>query len=73
MFDVTKRCVKRWLCNTRPLILQKKFKCKHFSYWKYNDYIGLGPGAHGRVKILERSTQQKKKEILTFGLRKQFL
>ena len=31
---------------------RKGFECKHnISYWKYNDYIGVGPGAHGRVTI----------------------
>ncbi|MAK09907.1 MAG: coproporphyrinogen III oxidase [Rhodobacteraceae bacterium] len=31
---------------------RKGFKCKHnLSYWKYNDYIGIGPGAHGRIRI----------------------
>ncbi len=54
MFDVTKR-----LCEgagyrqyeTSNFSI-KGFKCKHnLSYWKYNDYIGIGPGAHGRIKI----------------------
>ena len=31
---------------------RKGFRCKHnLSYWKYSDYIGVGPGAHGRIKI----------------------
>ena len=31
---------------------RKGFECKHnISYWKYNDYIGVGPGAHGRVTM----------------------
>ena len=31
---------------------KRGYKCKHnLSYWKYSDYIGIGPGAHGRVNI----------------------
>lgn len=27
-------------------------ECRHnLMYWEYNDYIGIGPGAHGRVTI----------------------
>ena len=55
MYDVTKR-----LCEDGGYkqyetsnFARKGFKCKHnLSYWKYNDYIGVGPGAHGRIKIL---------------------
>ncbi len=54
MFDVTKK-----LCEDNGYrqyeisnFSRKGFKCKHnLSYWKYNDYIGIGPGAHGRVNI----------------------
>ena len=36
----------------RQNFARKGFRCKHnLSYWKYNDYIGVGPGAHGRIKI----------------------
>jgi oxygen-independent coproporphyrinogen-3 oxidase len=28
------------------------YECKHnIRYWKYNDYIGIGPGAHSRITI----------------------
>ncbi|HCU06170.1 MAG TPA: coproporphyrinogen III oxidase [Holosporales bacterium] len=28
------------------------FESKHnLTYWRYNDFIGVGPGAHGRIKI----------------------
>ncbi|MDR1208341.1 MAG: radical SAM family heme chaperone HemW [Holosporales bacterium] len=28
------------------------FECRHnISYWEYSDYIGIGPGAHGRLTI----------------------
>ena len=54
MFDVTKR-----LCESGGYkqyetsnFAKKGFECRHnLSYWKYNDYLGIGPGAHGRVKI----------------------
>jgi oxygen-independent coproporphyrinogen-3 oxidase len=27
-------------------------ECRHnLMYWRYNDYIGIGPGAHGRITI----------------------
>lgn len=29
---------------------KKGFECKHnLAYWNYEDYIGIGPGAHGRL------------------------
>ena len=54
MFDITKR-----QCENRGYIQYETsnfamdgFQCMHnLSYWKYNDYIGIGPGAHGRVEI----------------------
>ena len=54
MFDVSKK-----LCEDGGYrqyetsnFSRKGFKCKHnLSYWKYNDYIGIGPGAHGRIKL----------------------
>ncbi|MFL2793527.1 MAG: radical SAM family heme chaperone HemW [Paracoccaceae bacterium] len=54
MYDTTKR-----LCENGGYkqyetsnYARKGFRCKHnLSYWKYNDYIGVGPGAHGRIKI----------------------
>ena len=54
MFDVTKR-----LCEDGGYkqyetsnFAKEGFRCKHnLSYWKYDDYIGVGPGAHGRIKI----------------------
>ncbi|CAK7191832.1 Heme chaperone HemW [Commensalibacter sp. Nvir] len=31
---------------------KKNSKCKHnLMYWHYEDYIGIGPGAHGRIYI----------------------
>lgn len=31
---------------------QKGFECRHnLIYWKYEDYLGIGPGAHSRVAM----------------------
>ena len=54
MYDVT-----RQLCEAGTYkqyetsnFARKGFRCEHnLSYWRYNDYIGVGPGAHGRIKI----------------------
>ncbi len=54
MFDVTKRlCEDGGYSQYETSNFAKKgFKCKHnLSYWKYNDYIGVGPGAHGRITM----------------------
>lgn len=35
------------------------YECRHnLTYWRYDDFIGIGPGAHGRVSNLY-SSQQK--------------
>ena len=55
MFDVTKRLCENggYMQYETSNFAKKNFECRHnISYWKYNDYIGIGPGAHGRVKIL---------------------
>ena len=54
MYDVTKRlCENGGYKQYETSNFSKKgFRCKHnLSYWKYNDYIGVGPGAHGRIKM----------------------
>jgi putative oxygen-independent coproporphyrinogen III oxidase len=36
-------------------------ECRHnLSYWRYQDYVGIGPGAHGRVTIgdVKHATRQ---------------
>ena len=36
-------------------------ECRHnLTYWRYGDYIGIGPGAHGRLTIsgIKRATRQ---------------
>lgn len=34
---------------------KKGFESRHnLSYWKYQDYIGIGPGAHGRITFDEK-------------------
>ncbi|MEP3278667.1 MAG: radical SAM family heme chaperone HemW [Stappiaceae bacterium] len=31
---------------------RKDAQCRHnLTYWRYGDYVGVGPGAHGRVEI----------------------
>ncbi|TNE39361.1 MAG: coproporphyrinogen III oxidase [Alphaproteobacteria bacterium] len=40
------------------------FECRHnLTYWRYGDYIGIGPGAHGRlpVKGVRTAFQQVKR------------
>ena len=38
--------------------------CRHnLTYWRYGDYVGVGPGAHGRLTVdgAKRATQQWRK------------
>ena len=54
MYDITKRICENgdYKQYETSNYARKGFRCKHnLSYWKYNDYIGVGPGAHGRIKI----------------------
>ena len=54
MFDITKQLCKVGGYKQYEIsnFARKGFECKHnISYWKYNDYIGVGPGAHGRVTM----------------------
>ena len=54
MFDITKQLCKDggYKQYETSNFARKGFKCKHnISYWKYSDYIGVGPGAHGRIKM----------------------
>jgi len=40
------------------------FECRHnLTYWRYGTYLGIGPGAHGRVKVdgARYACQQHKK------------
>ena len=42
---------------------KKGFKCTHnLSYWNYQDYVGIGPGAHGRITLSgkKHSTMEEK-------------
>ena len=71
MFDVTKRLCEKggYKQYETSNFAKKNFKCKHnLSYWKYDDYIGLGPGAHGRVKILGKkyATEEEKNPDIWF-------
>ena len=52
MYDITEKLCKNsgYKQYETSNFAKKGFECKHnISYWKYNDYIGIGPGAHGRV------------------------
>ncbi len=54
MFDVTEKLCKNdgYKQYETSNFARKGFECRHnISYWKYNDYIGVGPGAHGRVTM----------------------
>ena len=54
MFDITRKLCKDggYKQYETSNFARKGFECKHnISYWKYNDYIGVGPGAHGRVTM----------------------
>ena len=58
MFDVTmKLCENGGYKQYETSNFAKRgFKCRHnLSYWKYHDYVGIGPGAHGRIKISGKS------------------
>jgi putative oxygen-independent coproporphyrinogen III oxidase len=36
------------------------YRCQHnLGYWKYHDFIGVGPGAHGRLSILDFENENK--------------
>ena len=71
MFDVTRKLCEKggYKQYETSNFAKKNFKCKHnLSYWKYDDYIGLGPGAHGRVKILGKkyATEEEKNPDIWF-------
>ena len=71
MFDVTRQLCEKggYKQYETSNFAKKNFKCKHnLSYWKYYDYIGLGPGAHGRVKILGKkyATEEEKNPDIWF-------
>ena len=54
MFDITKKLCKDggYSQYETSNYAKRGYKCKHnLSYWKYSDYLGIGPGAHGRVNI----------------------
>ena len=71
MFDVTRQLCEKggYKQYETSNFAKKNFKCKHnLSYWKYDDYIGLGPGAHGRVEILGKkyATEEEKNPDIWF-------
>ncbi len=71
MFDITRQLCKDggYKQYETSNFARKGFKCKHnISYWKYNDYIGVGPGAHGRVTISGKryATEEEKSPDIWF-------
>ncbi len=71
MFDITRKLCKvsGYKQYETSNFARKGFKCKHnISYWKYNDYIGVGPGAHGRVTISGKkyATEEEKSPDIWF-------
>ena len=71
MFDITKQLCKDggYKQYETSNFARKGFKCKHnISYWKYNDYIGVGPGAHGRVTMSGKryATEEEKNPDIWF-------
>lgn len=41
----------------------------NLTYWRYGDYVGVGPGAHGR-RLGQRTVRHKKPENFLSGLRR---
>ena len=71
MFDITRQLCKDggYKQYETSNFARKGFKCKHnISYWKYNDYIGIGPGAHGRITMSEKryATEEEKNPDIWF-------
>ena len=71
MFDITRQLSKDggYKQYETSNFARKGFKCKHnISYWKYNDYIGVGPGAHGRVTMSGKkyATEEEKSPDIWF-------
>ena len=71
MFDVTRQLCEKggYKQYETSNFAKKNFKCKHnLSYWKYDDYIGLGPGAHVRVEIIGKkyATEEEKNPDIWF-------
>ena len=71
MFDITKQLCKDggYKQYETSNFARKGFMCKHnISYWKYNDYIGVGPGAHGRITISGKryATEEEKNPDIWF-------
>ncbi len=71
MFDITKQLCKAggYKQYETSNFARKGFKCMHnISYWKYNDYIGVGPGAHGRITMSGKryATEEEKNPDIWF-------
>ena len=71
MFDITRQLCKDggYKQYETSNFARKGFECKHnISYWKYNDYIGVGPGAHGRITMSGKryATEEEKNPDIWF-------
>jgi len=75
MYDITKRICENgdYKQYETSNYARKGFRCKHnLSYWKYNDYIGVGPGAHGRIKISGKRYATEEEKNPDIWLKKTF-
>ena len=57
--DFTAHVARGYRGNALPHAKPGSESRHHLSYWRYDDYIGIGPGAHGRR--LNTATQRHKK------------
>lgn len=45
------------------------FQCRHnLVYWTYQDYIGIGPGAHGRLSGTDQTGTNQKQALKNYAL-----
>ena len=53
MYELTRRCLESQGLNLYEISNYARAgkECKHnLTYWRYEDYLGIGPGAHGRIR-----------------------
>ena len=45
--------------------INKNYQCRHnLAYWRYQDFIGVGPGAHGRLTRQRLNTENPQDSLL---------